>query len=142
MKALDLDSASLFRLLSKLFGKDQVVFGMSLYLVCGGEFPQDTPEGDVLFARSRYCHFTVLDPADAPRLVIELLPRIDDVIEASRYEKQGFLEDSLRSIGIHYITLSAEELDLALDPTSGVDVCAILSAKVMNDGGVSAISSE
>ena len=100
MTHLDLDSATLFRLLTAFFGKDQILYGMSLYTICGGSLPEGILEDQVMILKALNCFFTVVDEADHPKLVIDLLPYTGGVIEMGRFEQQEVVEQALLRVGV------------------------------------------
>jgi len=133
MTHLDLDSASLLRLLAAFFGEDRIVYGMSLYAICGGDFSEVLASEQVHMAKGRMCLFTVVDEADHPKLVVDILPYVGGIVEMGLYEEQEFVEQALFRAGIKYVTISEEELRELLDVRSGVDLCTLLTAKVGSD---------
>lgn len=133
MTHLDLDSASLLRLLTAFFGEDRVIYGMSLYAVCGGDLSDVVPLEQVLMAKGRMCLFTVVDESDYPKLVVDLLPCEGGVVEMGRYEEQDLVENALFRAGIKYAAISENELRELQDARSGLDLCTLLTAKVGSD---------
>jgi hypothetical protein len=133
MTHLDLNSASLLRLLTAFFGEDRVVYGMSLYAICGGDMSDVLPAEQVTMAKGRICLFTVVDESDSPKLVVDLLPREGGVVEMGRYEEQELVEHALLRAGVKYATISESELRDLQDVRSGLDICTLLTAKVGSD---------
>jgi hypothetical protein len=133
MTHLDLDSALLLRLLTAFFGTDQIVYGMSLYVICGGDLPESFLANHVEMARGRTCLFTVVDEGDYPKLVIDILPYVGGIVEMGRFEEQELVEQALLRAGIKYVTISEDELRELQDPRSGLDLCTLLMAKVGSD---------
>jgi len=127
---LNLSEAQLLRMLSGFFGKENVIPMMSVLAVCGGELPQDYfVEGvDIHSWASRSkCLFTIVDSEDCPKAVFEFYSGINgQAIEIDHLEHQQYLKPLLRSLGIHYITISNDEFAEMLDPRGKLDFISFL----------------
>ncbi len=84
-------------------------------------------------AKGRMCLFTVVDEADHPKLVIDLLPHVRGLVEMGRFEEQELVEEALFRAGVKYATISEDELRELQDSRSGLDLCTLLMAKVGSD---------
>ncbi len=132
MIEMTLPESQLFRMLVSLFGKDSIVWNMSVRTVCGGEYPavdgQD-PADVSRWAESANCLFTLVDGTDIPKMVIEFAPDFTSVIEVDRLDRHNRLPAMLGVCGIQYITVSRAELDEMLDPSSSLDFVSFLKDK-------------
>ena len=143
MLDLTQNEARLFRLLVDFFGKDSVLHNMSVMAVCGGTVPAalftnpthtqiiGNKEFDIReWSRLNKCLFTIVDPADNPKLVVEFFSGFDTFISNAEVEHQRYLRPILQSAGIRYVTLSDLEFSEILDPSSSFDFRAFLEAKL------------
>lgn len=132
MIEMSLPESQLFRMLASFFGRDNVVFNMSVRAVCGGEYPPVAGQtaGDVArWADSAHCLFTLVDGSDMPKMVVEIAPDFTVVIELDRLERHKRLPMMLESCGVQYIVISQAELDEMLDPSSSLDLVSFLKDK-------------
>ena len=96
---MSLKEAQLFRLLVGFFGRDRVLFSMSVRAVCGGDLSalrealdSETRE----WAESARCLFTVVDQDDDPKMVVEFEPDFSSYIEVDQLERKSRLPAILR----------------------------------------------
>ena len=84
MGEMSIEEAQLFRMLSGLFGRERVVWNMSVRSVCSGvtsgQVDIATVQGDAWFDLSG-CLFTVVDDDDTPKMVVEFAPDFSRYIE-------------------------------------------------------------
>ena len=133
MEAMTLSEAQLYRVLTALFGRDQVVPQMSVMAVCGGTLPQSCDCDDVeldVWAKKNKCLFTIVDSDDNPKLVVEFFSGFEQAIDVKEEEHQRVLEPLLGAAGIRYVTISPSEFAEILDPGSSLDMVAFLRSKV------------
>lgn len=133
MQALSLCEAQLFRILTAFFGRENVVIGMSVKCVCGGELPEARIESNVDLARwaeSNTCLFTIVDGQDTPRLVMEFCGDFTDGIEFRQVEHQHLLKPILQAKGLPYVTINDDEFNALTSPTEPLDFYLLLKEKV------------
>ena len=140
MTLLDSNEAVLFRLLVAFFGEDRVIPHMSLHAVCGGGLPTSlapaiTSEIEKLFsrkavewARGSKCLFTIVDHQDSPRLVMEFFQDFDNVVDLMDLQRRRMMAPVLSAAGIHYVTISTDDLGDIMDPDSGYGLADFLQA--------------
>lgn len=129
MVEMSLAEAQLFRMLTSLFGKDSIVWNMSVRSVCGGEYPtlgSETKEQLAQWAESSHCLFTLVDQDDEPKMVIEIAPDFKTVIEVQQLERHQKLPSMLEACGVQYVSVSSSELDEMMDPSSSLDLVSFL----------------
>jgi hypothetical protein len=132
MAEMSLEEAQLFRMLVSFFGKDRVLWSMSLRAVCGGDIPEHvraTSSDKVSWVEHDKCLFTVVDDDDNPKMVMEFSPDYSDYIEIDQLERQKHLPPILGACGVQYITISPQELVEILDPHSSLDFFSFLKDK-------------
>lgn len=132
MIEMTLPESQLFRMLASFFGKDSIMWNMSVRAVCGGEYPAVDGQSLIEVARwaeSANCLFTLVDGCDTPKMVIEFTPDFTSIIELERFERHNRLPAMLGACGIQYITVSRAELDEMLDPSSSLDFVSFLKDK-------------
>ena len=132
MVEMTLTEAQLFRMLVALFGRDRVVWSMSVRAVCGGALPASVASSDAGlsgWAERDKCLFTVVDDDDNPKMVLEFAPDFSAYIEIEQLERQKRLPPLLGACGVQYITMSSSELEEILDPKSTIDLVAFLRGK-------------
>ena len=133
---MSLAEAQLFRMLVSFFGKDRVLWSMSVRSVCGGSIPLDSSHEDeqqVEWADNEKCLFTVVDGDDNPKMVMELSPDYSNYIEINQLERQKRLPQLLDACGVQYVTISSQELVEILDPQSSLDFLSFLKDKFRID---------
>jgi len=133
MIEMSLQEAQLFRMLVSLFGRDRVVWSMSVRAVFGGELPSEFKETDkslTAWAERDKCLFTIVDDDDTPKMVMEFAPDFTQFIEVEQLERQKRLPSLLGACGVQYITMSASELGELTDPDGTIDFVAFLQDKV------------
>jgi hypothetical protein len=130
MTGYDLYTATFLRILTSLFGEDQVVVGMSLFVVCGGVMPLDFVDDHIEVAKNRKCLFTIVNQDDRPCLVIDFAPGRYSTIDMGTFEYAEQMERALTEVGVKYISIDVCELTALQDPHSNLDLCTLLSEKV------------
>jgi len=139
MGEMSLEEAQLFRMLSGLFGRDRVVWNMSVRAVCNG-----VPSGEVDVALGQAepwlersgCLFTVVDGDDTPKMVVEFAPDFSRFIEVAQMERHQRLPALLEGHGIRYISISSVEFRDMTDPESSLDFVSFLKDKFgIDDSG-------
>lgn len=146
MAEMSLEEAQLFRMLSGLFGRDRVVWNMSVRSVCNGVSPGG---GDIVPTQTESwlelsgCLFTVVDGEDTPKMVVEFAPDFSRYIEVTRMERHQRLPVLLEGYGIRYISISSAEFRDMTDPESSLDLVSFLKDKFgIDDSGDSDSSGE
>jgi len=132
MVEMSLAEAQLFNMLVSFFGRDRVVWSMSVRSVCGGSIPTGILSGGDLngvWDESDKCLFTIVDGDDNPKMVMEFSPDYSDYIEVVRMDRQKMLPALLGACGIQYVTISSQELGEILDPHSSLDFFSFLKDK-------------
>lgn len=129
MIEMSLQEAQLFRMLEAFFGRDRVVWNMSVRSVCGGEYPvvQGQPEESVArWAEICGCLFTVVDGDDNPKMVVEIGADPSHAIDVAELDRQQRLPELLRMRGVQYVLVSNDEFEEMLDPNSSLDLVSVL----------------
>ena len=129
MAEMSLNEAQLFRLLVGFFGKDRVLFSMSVRAVCGGDLsclPHPLDEETKAWAERTRCLFTVVDAEDDPRMVVEFEPDFSKYIEVEQLERKSRLPALLKANGVQYLTITGEEMGEILDPNGAIDLVDVL----------------
>ena len=126
---MSLNEAQLFRLLVGFFGKDRVLFSMSVRAVCGGDLSSlsyTLDEETRAWAERNRCLFTVVDAEDDPRMVVEFEPDFSNFIEVDQLERKSRLPALLKASGVQYLTITGEEMGEILDPNGTIDLVDVL----------------
>ena len=129
MAEMSLHEAQLFRLLVGFFGKDRVLFSMSVRAVCGGDLsalPQALDSETREWAESARCLFTVVDQDDEPKMVVEFEPDFSSYIEVEQLERKSRLPALLKANGVQYLTITGQEMGDILNPNGGIDLVDVL----------------
>lgn len=129
MTEMSLDEAQLFRLLVGFFGKDRVLFSMSVRAVCGGDLsvlPQALDDETRQWAEQNRCLFTVVDDDDDPKMVVEFEPDFSSYIEVEQLERKSRLPGLLRANGVQYLTITGKEMGEILDPNGTMGLVDLL----------------
>ena len=129
MAEMSLNEAQLFRLLVGFFGKDRVLFSMSVRAVCGGDLPalpQALDRETLEWAESARCLFTVVDHEDDPKMVVEFEPDFSSYIEVEQLERKSRLPALLKANGVQYLTITGQEMGEILNPHGGIDLVDVL----------------
>ena len=137
MTEMSLPESQLFRMLVSFFGKDNIVWNMSVKAVCSGEYPtlQSQSRDEIAtWAESAPCLFTLVDGQDNPKMVVELAPDFASFIELQQLERHQKLPGVLQACGIQYISISKAELNEMLDPSSSLDLVSFLKDKFGIEG--------
>jgi hypothetical protein len=132
MSEMSLSEAQLFRMLVGLFGRDRVVWNMSVRAVCGGCYPTeagDSPDGVAEWAEVEPCLFTIVDQDDAPKMVIEFAPNFSLYVDVKQIERHQRLPAMLDSQGVRYISVTQAEFSDMTDPKSSLDLISFLKDK-------------
>ena len=126
---MSLNEAQLFRLRVGFFGKDRVLFSMSVRAVCGGDLSSLShmlDEETRAWAERNRCLFTVVDAEDDPRMVVEFEPDFSKFIEVDQLERKSRLPGLLKASGVQYLTITGEEMGEILDPNGTIDLVDVL----------------
>jgi hypothetical protein len=129
MSEMSLEEAQLFRVLGTFFGRDRVVWNMSVRAVCGGSLPPEIVQGGDGVARwigAAGCLFTIVDEDDVPKMVVEFAVDYDQSIDLDLLERQHQLPKLLESCGIRYVVVTNAEFQEILDPQSSLDLVSLL----------------
>jgi hypothetical protein len=132
MVEMSLQEAQLFRMLSGFFGRDRVVWNMSIRAVCNGVVP--TSDAVNMNAAEDWtdlagCLFTVVDHDDTPKMVVEFAPDFSRYIEVKQMERHQRLPGLLEGYGVRYISISSHEFRDMTDPRSSLDLVSFLKDK-------------
>jgi len=133
MVEMSLEEAQLFRILGGFFGRDRVVWNMSVRAVCGGSFPEALGEADEDIARWANiagCLFTIVDADDAPKMVVELSTDLSRCIDVQQLDRQQRLPKLLDLCGVRYVLVSSSEFKEILDPNSPLDLVSLLKDRL------------
>jgi hypothetical protein len=125
---LELHEAQLFRILASLFGKERVVYNMSLNTVCE-EDKGELGRRETWWIQYK-CLFAVTDIHYNPRLVIDFAPGFNGVIDAEQAYRRDSAKSALNTHGVHYIGITREEFNRILDPESHFGLLQLLELKV------------
>lgn len=130
-------------MLSSFFGKDNVIPNMSLLSVCGGEMPADIEvnarpgetrdERDERledWARVNKCLFTIVDPQDSPKMVVEFFSGFSKTVDVADASHQEYMKPILAAAGVRYVTITASEFSEIADPGGKLDLFSFLKAQV------------
>jgi hypothetical protein len=132
---MELEEAQLLRMLTNLFGRDQVVCRMSALAVCGGHVSvvPDALRGgfaDSLelsrWAAGESCLFTVVDADDIPKLVFEFAAEFHQVVDPIEEEHQRVLPTLLEQAGVKYVKIYKRDFYAMLDPQVNFDLVMML----------------
>lgn len=120
---LTLPEAKLFRVLSEIFGTDNVIPKMRVSAL----FPEGRPKSLEFelaegWLERNFCLFTILNTDDSPRLVVEFYNGFSSSIDPLEEEHQRILPGLLGAVGVSYVTISNEEFEEALSPDSEIKV--------------------
>ena len=129
MIEMSLQEAQLFRMLEAFFGRDRVVWNMSVRSVCGGEYPVVRGQSEECVARWAEicgCLFTVVDEDDNPKMVVEIGTDPSRAIDIAELDRQQRLPELLRMRGVQYVLVSNDEFEEILDPNSSLDLVSVL----------------
>ncbi len=133
MSEMSLEEAQLFRVLGTFFGRDRVVWNMSVRTVCGGALPPHTVQDGAVVApwiNVAGCLFTIVDEDDVPKMVVEFAVDHSRAIDLDLLERQYQLPKLLESCGIRYVVVSASEFQELLDPQSSLDLVSLLEDRL------------
>jgi hypothetical protein len=129
MVEMSLQEAQLFRMLESFFGRDRVVWNMSVRTVCGGSYPPVADESEEMTARWAEvsgCLFTVVDHDDIPKMVIEFATDLSATIDVDQLHRQQKLPVLLEMRGVRYVLMTNQEFDEILDPDGSLDFISVL----------------
>lgn len=125
---LELHEAQLFRILTSSFGKERVVYNMSLNIICEeGRGELRSREGWWIEYK---CLFAITDISYTPRLVVDFAPGFNGVIDAEQAYRRDSAKNALNAHGVHYIGITREEFNRILDPESNFGLLQLLELKV------------
>ena len=128
------EEAILFRILSGFFGKDRVIYKMTVRSICGEKLPLDfrpNASFDVnTWAKKNTCLFTIVDGSDNPCLVLEFFSGFENSVDVVEAEHQAILPDIFGRAGIRYITMTNSEFSEIINPGASLDFFSFLKAKV------------
>lgn len=140
---MELEEAQLFRMLTDLFGRDQVLFRMSALTVCGGQVdavPHKLRDGFATtselsrWAAGETCLFTIVDADDSPKLVVEFAEEFRDIVDPLLVDHHRILPTLLEEVGVRYVRILRAQLHAMLDPRTNYNLVMMLEG-VFCDGG-------
>jgi hypothetical protein len=126
MSEMTLEEAQLFRVLGGFFGRDRVVWNMSVRTVCGGVLPAEMADTVAGWVHVAGCLFTIVDHDDTPKMVVEFAPNLSNCIDLQLLERQQQLPRLLGLCGIHYVSMTDAEFQEIIDPQSSLDLASLL----------------
>ncbi len=124
---LELHEAQLFRLLTGTFGKERVVYNMSLNTMCETSRAGFSRES---WWASYKCLFAVTDVNYDPKLIVDFAPGFNGVIDAEQTYRRDAAKNALNAYGVHYIGITRDEFARILDPDSNFGLLQLLELKV------------
>jgi hypothetical protein len=133
MSEMSLEEAQLFRVLGTFFGRDRVVWNMSVRTVCGGALPPGMAQegqGVASWVTAAGCLFTIVNEDDVPKMVVEFAVDHSHAIDLELLERQHQLPKLLESCGIRYVVLTGSEFQEILDPQSSLDLVSLLKDRL------------
>lgn len=146
MSEMSLAEAQLFRMLGAFFGRERVVWNMSVRTVCGGVYPTitgETAESVADWAEASLCLFTVVDADDNPKMVVEFAPDFSAFIEVKQIDRHQRLPLLLQACGIEYVSVTSKEFQEIVDPASSLDFVSLLKERFgIDDSSEGAMESE
>lgn len=116
-------------MLEDFFGRDRVVWNMSIRSVCGGDYPtQDNEPAEAVarWAETAGCLFTVVDENDNPKMVVELALDLSQSIDVSLLDRQQRLPRLLEQSGVQYVLVTQDEFAEIVDPRGSLDLISVL----------------
>jgi hypothetical protein len=133
MSEMSLEEAQLFRVLGAFFGRDRVIWNMSVRTVCGGVLPPEMVQdgqGVASWVTAAGCLFTIVDEDDVPKMVVEFAVDHSESIDLELLERQHQLPKLLESCGIRYVVVTDSEFQEILDPQSSLDLVSLLKDRL------------
>ena len=133
MSEMSLQEAQLFRVLGGFFGRDRVVWNMSVRTVCGGSYPPGAEEIAVdiaNWAEVAGCLFTIVDDDDCPKMVVEFAVDLKRCIDVQLLERQEHMPKLLALCGVRYVVVTEAEFEEILDPNSSLDLTSLLKDRL------------
>ncbi len=128
MISLELHEAQLFRLLVTVFGKDRVVYNMSLNTICEENAAQGLSRES--WWGQYKCLFAVTDERFSPKLVVDFVPGFNGVVDSEYLARRENAKSTLNAHGVHYIGITQEEFDRIRDPEEDFGLFQLLELKV------------
>lgn len=132
MSEMSLSEAQLFRMLVGLFGRERVVWNMSVRAVCGGGYPVDGDDSAAAiaeWAEVSACLFTVVDFDDVPKMVVEFAPDFSLYVDVKEVDRHQRLPQLLDARGVRYISITQAEFSDMTDSKSSLDLVSFLKDK-------------
>jgi hypothetical protein len=133
MSEMSLEEAQLFRILGSFFGRDRVVWNMSVRAVCGGGLSEGagySSEDLSKWSDVAGCLFTIVDGEDNPKMVVEFAVDLRGVIDLKLLERQTQLPSVLHALGIKYIAVTPSEFEDLLKPDSSINLMSLLEERL------------
>lgn len=133
MSEMSLQEAQLFRVLGGFFGRDRVVWNMSVRTVCGGTYPPGAElfADDICrWAEISGCLFTIVDDDDSPKMVVEFAVDLKRCIDLQLLERQEHLPRLLELCGVRYVVVTEAEFEEIIDPNSSLDLASLLKDRL------------
>lgn len=126
---LDSKQAILLRLLTKVFGKDNIVFDISLWLLLQ-DFEHDAHNNTDF--KNYKCLFTILDKSSTPKMVVNFDPLYDkeSFIDVKELEKHKILEDTLKKVSVTYIVINKDDFEELTHPKHPVSIVDLFNYKL------------
>ena len=126
---LDSKQAILLRLLTDVFGKDNIVFDISLWLLL-----QDFENiaSDNKDFKKLKCLFTILDKNSTPKMVVNFDPLYDKekYIDMKELEKHQILENNLKEVNITYLVINKDDFEGLTHPKHPVNIVDLFNFKL------------
>jgi hypothetical protein len=124
---LELHEAQLFRLLTGTFGKERVVYNMSLNTMCEQDRVNLNRES---WWREYKCLFAITDNQYDPKLIVDFAPGFNGIIDAEQAYRRDAAKMALNAHGLHYIGITKDEFERILNPDSNFGLIQLLELKV------------
>lgn len=126
---LENKQAILLRLLTQVFGKDNIIFNISLWLLLQ-DF--DIELANNVQYKNYKCLFTILDKNNTPKLVVNFDPLYEKekYIDVHEFEKHTILEKVLKEVSVMYLVVNKEDFDGLTHPKHPVSVIDFINYKL------------
>lgn len=127
---LEQKQAILLRLFTDIFGKENIIFDISLWLLLE-DFVELGYKNDLEYKNYK-CLFTVLGRDDMPKMVVDFDPLFerDEFIDLKNIEKNKMLEKTLKGFDISYVLIDEDEFKELTHPTHKLSLVDLLNYKL------------
>jgi hypothetical protein len=127
---LEHKQAILLRLFTSFFGKEKIMFNISLWMLLE-DFKELGIENKEEYKNYK-CEIVILSKEDMPRMVVEFDPLYEkqEFIDLKNIKKDEVLKEVLQKAGIPYITVQKEEFEYLTHPHDRVSIVDYLNYKL------------